>query len=222
MSTPSLNGVETQSSKCRGLVLLHPNSRPECLSAPQQAFEIDHIAYGFHATPFGQCLIGVAVNTGAPTVWAVCFLAFIEADKHAASLASLARMWPGAALKQAQSKTATLAHLAFAPQTPGRRSPKTEIYLLVQGTAFQRRVWRALLGIPFGSTSSYSAIAHRIGASRSFRAVGSAVAANPIAWLIPCHRVVRADGKLGGYRWGERRKAACLEWETRFACRSSI
>lgn len=88
-----------------------------------------------------------------------------------------------------------------------------ELPLEIQGTAFQRRVWRALRGIPPGATASYGEIARRIGAPRAVRAVARACAANPLAVAIPCHRIVRTDGALAGYRWGVERKRALLERE---------
>jgi AraC family transcriptional regulator, regulatory protein of adaptative response / methylated-DNA-[protein]-cysteine methyltransferase len=89
-----------------------------------------------------------------------------------------------------------------------------DLPLDVRGTAFQQRVWQALREIPAGSTVSYAELAKRIGAPKSARAVASACAANAIAVAIPCHRVVRADGALSGYRWGVARKRALLERET--------
>lgn len=88
-----------------------------------------------------------------------------------------------------------------------------DLPLDVRGTAFQQRVWKALTEIPAGTTSSYAQVAHRIGASKSMRAVGGAIAANPLAVAIPCHRVVRSDGSLSGYRWGVERKRALIERE---------
>jgi len=90
--------------------------------------------------------------------------------------------------------------------------------LLVKGTNFQVRVWRALLALPEGTVTTYGQLARHIGEPRSARAVGGAVGANPIAWLIPCHRVIRESGELSHYRWGNTRKAALLAWE---AARSS-
>ena len=83
----------------------------------------------------------------------------------------------------------------------------------VQGTAFQHKVWQALLTIPLGTTTTYQVIADAIDYPKAVRAVANAIGANPIAWLIPCHRVVRSDGGLGGYRWGIQRKSAMLAWE---------
>jgi AraC family transcriptional regulator of adaptative response/methylated-DNA-[protein]-cysteine methyltransferase len=90
-----------------------------------------------------------------------------------------------------------------------------DLTLDVAGTEFQQRVWRALRAIPAGTTASYTDIARRIDAPRSFRAVAQACGANPVALAIPCHRVVRGDGGLSGYRWGIARKQALLEREGR-------
>jgi AraC family transcriptional regulator of adaptative response/methylated-DNA-[protein]-cysteine methyltransferase len=84
----------------------------------------------------------------------------------------------------------------------------------ISGTNFQIQVWKALLRLPSGETTSYGEVARAVGRPGAARAVGSAVGSNPVAWLIPCHRVLRSDGKLGGYHWGPRRKEAMLAWET--------
>jgi AraC family transcriptional regulator, regulatory protein of adaptative response / methylated-DNA-[protein]-cysteine methyltransferase len=95
-------------------------------------------------------------------------------------------------------------------EVPGR---PLDLLLDVRGTAFQQRVWQALREIPAGSTATYTDIAARIGAPRAVRAVARACAANPLAVAIPCHRVVRSDGGLSGYRWGVERKRALLKRE---------
>jgi AraC family transcriptional regulator of adaptative response/methylated-DNA-[protein]-cysteine methyltransferase len=103
-----------------------------------------------------------------------------------------------------------LAKVVEAMETPGL---KLDIPLDVQGTVFQQRVWRTLQDIPAGSTASYAEIAARVGSPRSVRAVGRACAANDLAVAIPCHRAVRSDGGLSGYRWGGERKRALLQRE---------
>ena len=95
-----------------------------------------------------------------------------------------------------------------------------DLPLDLQGTVFQERVWQALRSIPLGSTASYAEIAQRIGAPKSMRAVAQACAANSLAVAIPCHRVVRSDGSLSGYRWGVERKRQLLEREA--ACEASM
>jgi len=89
----------------------------------------------------------------------------------------------------------------------------TTLSLVIQGTAFQQKVWKALCTIPVGTTSSYQALATQLGHPQGARAVANAIAQNFIAWLIPCHRVVRQNGQIGGYRWGVRNKVALLERE---------
>ena len=85
--------------------------------------------------------------------------------------------------------------------------------LALYGTPWQRQVWRALLEIPAGETTSYKSIAEQVRTPKAARAVGAAVGANPVAWLIPCHRVIAADGQLTGYHWGVERKRAMLAYE---------
>jgi AraC family transcriptional regulator of adaptative response/methylated-DNA-[protein]-cysteine methyltransferase len=160
------------------------------------------IQYGFHPGPFGECLIGV-------TARGVCHLSFVPPEGWQAALAELKAEWPRAHLEEAPRVTAPIARRLFSRGSG--HSP--EIGLHVPGTNFQIKVWEALLRIPPGSVVSYEDIARRIRAPRAVRAVANAVAHNPVAWLIPCHRVIRKSGALGGYRWGETRKKALLAWE---------
>lgn len=137
-----------------------------------------------------------------------------DAAEVAANLAELRADWPAAALMRDDHAAAALAQRIFgAWQAPGPLS------LFVKGTQFQLRVWEALLRIPEGDLATYGGLAAVLGQPGASRAVGSAVGANPVALLIPCHRVIRASGELGGYRWGEERKrlllAAELAWQAR-------
>lgn len=157
------------------------------------------IRYGFHATPFGECLIGV-------TERGICALSF--AGNTDDLLAELADAWPKARLQQHPGTTAPVARRLF--QRPRRRGA---IPLYVQGTNFQIKVWEALLRISPGSVATYTDVAHAVGAPRAVRAVANAIGANPVALLIPCHRVIRETAQLGGYRWGIPRKTALLAWE---------
>lgn len=159
------------------------------------------ISFGIHATPFGECVIG-ATRRG------VCALQFIERRSDAVAL--LRRDWPNARLARDDAATATVAHRIFEPLAAPRTQP---LSLAVKGTNFQLQVWRALLALPFGAIASYGGIADAIGRPAAARAVGAAIGANPVAWLIPCHRVIRETGALTGYRWGAARKAAMLGWE---------
>ena len=160
------------------------------------------IQYGFHSSPFGECLIAI-------TARGVCHLGFTPPADPRAALAELTAEWPRARFEQAPRMTAPIARRLFTRvngDSPG-------IDLHVRGTNFQIKIWEALLRIPSGSVVSYEDIARRIRAPRAVRAVANAVAHNPVAWLIPCHRVIRKSGALGGYRWGETRKKALLVWE---------
>ncbi|HBR93140.1 MAG TPA: 6-O-methylguanine DNA methyltransferase [Opitutae bacterium] len=160
------------------------------------------IRYGQHPTPFGKCLIG-------ETTRGVCFLEFVTPHTIKAVQLKLQERWPGAVLREDRAGTAQTVQAIF----NAKKRSNSSLSVLLQGTNFQIQVWRALLRIPLGHVSHYANIAQWIGRPKAVRAVGTAVGANPIAWLIPCHRVLRSDGNLGGYHWGETRKQACLAWE---------
>lgn len=162
-----------------------------------QAAELD-LAWGWHDSPFGDCLI-VASPRG------VCGLAFGDRENHDAVLADLASNFGEARLASDKSVT-----LPFAEQAFGGGGP---IHLLLRATPFQLKVWEALLRIPAGALTSYSDLARRIGRPEASRAVAGAVGQNPVSWLIPCHRVLRSDGSITGYRWQPERKRLILAWE---------
>lgn len=161
------------------------------------------VRYGFHPTPFGECLLAL-------TSRGICHLAFVAPVTREEALARLERDWPLAHLIPDQSATRAAAAKAFPP--PGSAATPA-LALHVKGTNFQLKVWRALLDIPVGSVSTYGAIAASIGNAKASRAVGSAVGSNPVSYLIPCHRVIRASGELGGYAWGVERKSVMLRIE---------
>lgn len=168
------------------------------------------LRYGWHASPFGPCLI--AVTDGK-----VAGLAFAEPGQEAEETETLQARWPAARWIEDQPGTAAFAARIF-PEPSGREPAQTSpLRLLVRGTAFQVKVWQALLEIPEGRTASYGEIARKICTAKASRAVGQAVGRNPIAWLIPCHRVLRSSGGLGsglgGYAWGPERKRAMLAYE---------
>jgi AraC family transcriptional regulator of adaptative response/methylated-DNA-[protein]-cysteine methyltransferase len=160
------------------------------------------IQYGFHPTPFGEVLL-------ARTGRGICNLAFVEPGKRDKALADLRHKWSSANLEENPAATTPLVAKIFQP--PGARSGT--LSLLLSGTNFQIKVWEALLRIPSGSVVTYEDIAHSIGMPRAARAVSNAVACNPVAVLIPCHRVIRKDGEFGGYHYGTTRKKALLGWE---------
>ncbi|MEJ2514014.1 MAG: methylated-DNA--[protein]-cysteine S-methyltransferase [Gammaproteobacteria bacterium] len=153
------------------------------------------IRWGVADSPFGACVAGL-------TPRGLCFLGFC--DDAAAPGTALARRWPRAHLERDDDSAAAAIDAAFGGHA---------LQLSPRGTNFQVRVWRALLDLPPGETATYGQLARRIGRQGAARAVGRAVGDNPVAVLIPCHRVLRGDGSLGGYRWGTERKLAVLTWE---------
>lgn len=160
------------------------------------------IAWSVEASRFGPALL-------AQTARGICALQFV-ADE-AAGEAWLRAQWPHAALHWRPGRARELCERLFAPLSERGGAP---LALRVQGSNFQIQVWRALLGVPYGSLVSYGQLAAGMGRPGAARAVGGAVGANPVAWLIPCHRVIRAEGAVGQYRWGEARKLDLIGWET--------
>ena len=159
------------------------------------------ISYGIHPSPFGHCLIGL-------TPRGICFLGFVE-DRDMQIAESLIRdRWPRANLVSAQNTTGPLARRIFTPATDQREAEP--LPLLLSGTNFQIKVWEALLRIPPGRITTYQEVAAAVGQLKAARAVGRAVGANPISFLVPCHRVLRQGGLPGGYFWGLTRKHAML------------
>ncbi len=164
-----------------------------------------HMHCGFHPTPFGTCLLAV-------TDKGICSLSFIPENKDQEAFQELKENWPAAIVEINHKQTGHIAERIFCPE---RQSTVTKdmIYLHLKGTNFQVNVWEALLNIPPGHLLSYEDMAARVGSPRGSRAAAGAVAKNPVSYLIPCHRVIRKVGELGGYRWGTARKMAMLGWE---------
>ena len=160
------------------------------------------IRYGIHLTPFGKCLIGV-------TERGICHLGFVEGSEGNA-VDNLVNDWKEAKMIEDYRATAALVGPIFDLRYNTRIKPLT---LHLRGTNFQLKVWEALLQIPAGSVSTYEGIAGRIGQPAATRAVGTAIGHNPIAVLIPCHRVIRKAGDFGKYRYGALRKKALLAYE---------
>lgn len=157
------------------------------------------IYYGFHYSPFGKYLLAI---TGKNKI---CTLLFFEDEKQA--IEELKQQWFASRLEHSPVKTGPLASRLFHPSTPGPLS------LLVRGTNFQLKVWEALLKIPQGEVFSYQSLAEYVENPRGLQAVGSAIGKNPVAYLIPCHRVIKKTGQISEYRWGSIRKSAILAWE---------
>jgi len=164
------------------------------------------MTYGFSDTPFGTALL-------ASTSRGLSHLAFIEPGGEAAALEELSSRWPNAHQERDDEAAATLSRRIWAAPKAASGEGAT-LRLAVTGTNFQIRVWRALLELGSAGPTTYAALAEAAGVALGAQAVGNAVGANPIAWLIPCHNVLRKDGSLGGYRWGAGRKRAMLAWSS--------
>jgi len=169
------------------------------------------IDYGFHPSPFGECLLLV-------TPRGLCGLGFTRGGRER-TLADLTRGWEAADRIENPAVTHGLVERIFQAPASAADAP---LRLLVRGTAFQVQVWKALLRIPPGTVVSYGDLARRLGQPRAARAVAAANAANPIAYLIPCHRVIRGGGILAGYRWGLERKLAMLSRESARAAAGGV
>ena len=159
------------------------------------------IRYGLHPTPFGKCLIGV-------TEHGVCHLSFVQTSEGDA-IDALVNEWKQAQMIEDHRVTAPLVEPIFDLSQRGN----TSLQLHLRGTNFQLKVWEALLNIPAGAVISYEGVASMIGVPGATRAVGTAVGHNPVAVLIPCHRVIRKVGEFGNYRYGTPRKKALLARE---------
>jgi AraC family transcriptional regulator of adaptative response/methylated-DNA-[protein]-cysteine methyltransferase len=161
------------------------------------------IEYGFHNTPFGECLL-------ASTQRGICGLYFAKEGDRQRSMNVLVKQWPDAAIKENADNTFPVIQKIFYQTDWKSESP---FRLFLKGTNFQLKVWEALLKIPQGSIVSYEDIARLLGNAGGTRAVGSAVARNPVSYLIPCHRVIRKEGVIGNYQGGPQRKKVLLAWE---------
>jgi AraC family transcriptional regulator, regulatory protein of adaptative response / methylated-DNA-[protein]-cysteine methyltransferase len=168
------------------------------------------IHYGFSQTPFGDALL-------ATTSRGLCHLAFVDTGEREKALSELRKDWPNAEFVRDEAQARAIANRIWVNRIRANRiwsSGGAALNLHVTGTNFQLKVWQALLGLGVHSRTTYSDLATAIGAEGSARAVGNAVSSNPVGWLIPCHNVLRRDGGLGGYHWGEDRKRAILAWDS--------
>jgi AraC family transcriptional regulator of adaptative response/methylated-DNA-[protein]-cysteine methyltransferase len=161
------------------------------------------ITYGFHPSPFGAALVMTSAR-------GLCGLAFADQGKEKTVLADMRRRWPKARYVEDIACTAPLARRVFDPQLWRSDQP---LRVVLIGTDWEVRVWEALLKIPLGSAATYSDIAKQVCTVKAARAVGAAVGKNPIAFVVPCHRVIGKSGALTGYHWGLTRKRAMLGWE---------
>jgi AraC family transcriptional regulator of adaptative response/methylated-DNA-[protein]-cysteine methyltransferase len=160
------------------------------------------LRFGFHPSPFGECMIAV-------TDRGICGLEFSGAGERDVVLKRLRSRWPEAEIIEDMNTTRSFSEKIF--RRPEMNGPP--IHLLLRGTNFQIKVWEALLRIAPGHVASYEGVAQLVGKPHASRAVGTALGQNPIAYLIPCHRVILESGALGNYRWGTAKKKAMLGWE---------
>ena len=161
------------------------------------------IIYGVHPTPFGKCLLSV-------TERGICGLSFITDNNVEQSMKDLKREWTGAEFIENVNFTRDYMDKIFIPSSKGNRS---RLNLFLKGTNFQIKVWQAVLNIASEHVLSYEDIAKCMGTQEGLRTIGEALMTNPIAYLIPCHRVIHSIGIFGSYKWGTARKRAMLGWE---------
>jgi len=162
------------------------------------------IGYGFAETPFGEALI-------AETKRGICHLSFVDGKGRNAARDLLTSQWPNAKLNRNDARIGELSATIFMQGREG--TSRRPLRAFVRGTSFQLRVWRALLRVPSGTLTTYGRLAEAIGQSKAARAVGSAVGANPISFIVPCHRVILETAALGNYGGGRIRKRAMVGWE---------
>ncbi len=187
----------SSTSRLHDLMVTCEAMTPGEIKAGGEGLEITN---GFAFSPFGEAIVGW-------TKRGVCHFAFCMAN-HEAMQAELVAYWPNAIFNRDDSQAQHLLQDIF-PATPSRG----RMHLVLRGTNFQIKVWEALIHTEFGRVISYQQLANHAGCPRAQRAVGTALAANHIGFLIPCHRVIRESGDAGNYRWGTERKLAMLAWE---------
>jgi AraC family transcriptional regulator of adaptative response/methylated-DNA-[protein]-cysteine methyltransferase len=160
-----------------------------------------HINYSFAETPFGTIIV-------ASTHKGICYMAFAD-EGHEDAFKALYRHFPNALYTQITDQIQQNALFIFTQDWAQLK----DIKLHLKGTAFQLKVWETLLKVPMGSLTTYSGIAGAVDNAKAMRAVGTAVGSNPVAFLIPCHRVIKSTGEVGQYHWGSKRKNAMIGWE---------
>lgn len=161
------------------------------------------ISYGICDSPFGECLL-------ATTQRGICYFGFVDSGERSETIGQLFDTWPGSAFVESPTAVCPIVNDIFRIDHQKSAHP---FNLQIKGTNFQINVWKALLNIPKGCVVSYQDIASYIGHPKAFRAVANAIAINPVAYLIPCHRVIAKSGKIHQYRWGSARKMALIGWE---------
>ena len=159
------------------------------------------VKFSFAETFLGEMLV-------ASTTQGICYMAFVVTSRNVAAIKMISR-FPGAFFEEGTDEHQRRALAALSADEENMET----VPLHLKGTDFQLRVWTELLKIPFGETATYGEIAAALQNPKAYRAVGTAIGDNPVAVLIPCHRVLRTDGTLGGYHWGLEHKVQLLEWE---------
>ena len=176
-----------------------PNVRLQAFTAGEADAVAGQVQYSFQQSLFGELMI-------ATSEVGICFAGFSDDREHV--LTELKRYLPQAHLQEGENSFHTKAI-----EILSGREHRPELSLHVKASVFQLKVWEFLLNIPFGQQSTYQQIADHLGDPNAARAVGAAVGANPVAFFIPCHRVLHSTGKVGQYHWGSERKRALLNWE---------
>jgi AraC family transcriptional regulator of adaptative response/methylated-DNA-[protein]-cysteine methyltransferase len=161
------------------------------------------ISYGFCESPFGECLL-------ATTKRGICYFGFVEKGGRSEILNQLYQTWSGSGFEENPTDICSIVKDIFRSDQQKSAHP---FNVQIKGTNFQINVWKALLNIPKGCVVSYQDVASYMGHPKAFRAVASTIAINPVAFLIPCHRVIAKSGKIHQYRWGSARKKALIGWE---------
>ena len=186
------------------------NSYIQLISFDDQKHSLNSIHYGVVESPFGSCFI-------AQSIYGICQISFCVSDDVSSLVEELQAHWPKAEIAEDQVVIAKLSKQVFSKDIFSKptlsKNNAQALNVIVSGTEFQLRVWQTLLEIPQGECCAYSDIADLIGSPKAYRAVGSAVGMNPVAYLIPCHRVIQKNGALGGYRWGIECKKRILAQE---------
>ncbi len=178
------------------IILLRTTDEEQC-----STIHTKHIVFGYIATFFGKCFIAFQEN-------AMCMMHFTDTPCN--SLEELKNKWKNAHFIENNSLIEEKMKMIFSSNS------RTSLTIYLQGSDFRFKIWEALLALPFGATLSYEALAQQAQMPKAVRAAASAVANNPVALLIPCHRIIRKNGDIGNYRWGSKLKQEIINWEKTF------
>lgn len=198
----ALNGGLSGPGRLHDLCLNLESATPGELKSGGAQWTLDA---GFAESLFGTCLLAIGPH-------GICHLSFVDVGGRREAWSQLKQDWPNAHVRRNDSAARRMTRRIFVRPRGGHSAPP--LRACVQGTDFQVRVWRALIQVPPGGLVSYGGLAAAAGCPNAARAVGTAVGHNPLAYLIPCHRVIRETGVIGDYRWGRVRKQALVAWES--------